>query len=62
MVTDNATGTTPRDEVEEYFNEQGNGTSDANTVTRDSQTVLLEGESLPKAVLSICMTLHHIKL
>ena len=45
---DNATGATPRDEVEEYFNEQGNGTSDANTVTRDSQTVLLEGETLPE--------------
>jgi hypothetical protein len=48
LVTDNATGATPRDEVEEYFNEQGNGTSDANTVTRDSQTVLLEGETLPE--------------
>lgn len=48
LVTDNATGATPRDEVEEYFNEQGNGTSDANTVTRDSQTILLEGESLPE--------------
>jgi hypothetical protein len=47
-TSDNATGATPRDEVEEYFNEQGNGTSDANTVTRDSQTVLLEGETLPE--------------
>ena len=45
---DNATGATPRDEAEEYFNEQGNGTSDTNTVTRDSQTVLLEGETLPE--------------
>ena len=25
---DNATGATPRDEAEEYSNEQGNGTSD----------------------------------
>ncbi len=53
LVTDNATGAnatgaTPRDEVEEYFNEQGNGTSDANTITRDSQTVLLEGGTLPE--------------
>jgi len=48
LVTDNATGATPRDEVEEYFNEHQNGTYDANTVTRDSQTVLLEGETLPE--------------
>ena len=48
LETDNATSATPRDEVEEYFNEQGNGTSHANTVTRDSQTILLEGETLPE--------------
>ena len=39
-------GATPRDEVEAYFN--GNETSHENTVTRDSQTILLEGESLPE--------------
>src|SRR6188474_2470484 len=45
LVTDNASSATPRDEVEAYFN--GNETSHENSVTRDSQTILLEGESLP---------------
>ena len=43
---DNASSATPRDEVEAYFN--GNETSQENAVTRDSQTILLEGESLPE--------------
>ena len=43
---DNASSATPRDEVEAYFN--GNETSQENTVTRDSQTILLEGETLPE--------------
>ena len=47
-VTDNASSPAPRPEVEEYFNSLENGTSHANTVTRDSQTILLEGESLPE--------------
>ena len=47
-ATDNASNATPRPEVEEYFNSLENGTSHANTVTRDSQTILLEGESLPE--------------
>ena len=47
-ATDNASSATPRPEVEEYFNSLENGTSHANTVTRDSQTILLEGESLPE--------------
>ena len=46
LVTDNASSATPRDEVEAYFN--GNETSHENSVTRDSQTILLEGESLPE--------------
>ncbi len=45
-VTDNASSATPRPEVEEYFN--GNVTSHDSTVTRDSQTILLEGTSLPE--------------
>jgi hypothetical protein len=45
LVTDNATSATPRDEAQ--TDEQENETS-TNTVTRDSQTVLLEGESLPE--------------
>jgi len=48
LVTDNATSATPRDEVVEQTDEQENETSHANTVTRDSQTILLEGESLPE--------------
>ncbi len=48
LVTDNATSATPRDEVAEQTDEHGNETSHASTVTRDSQTVLLEGESLPE--------------
>lgn len=47
LVTDNATSATPRDEVVEQTDEHGNETS-TSTVTRDSQTVLLEGESLPE--------------
>ena len=47
-ATDNASNATPRPEVEEYFNSLENGTSHANTITRDSQTILLEGESLPE--------------
>ena len=47
LVTDNATSATPRDEVVEQTDEQENETS-TSTVTRDSQTVLLEGESLPE--------------
>lgn len=47
-ATDNASSTTPRPEVEEYFNALENGTSHANTVARDSQTILLEGETLPE--------------
>jgi hypothetical protein len=47
LVTDNATSTTPRDEVAEQTDDHGNETS-TSTVTRDSQTVLLEGESLPE--------------
>src|SRR4029078_13310488 len=47
-ATDNASNATPRPEVEEYFNSLENGTSHANTVTRDSQTILLEDESLPE--------------
>jgi hypothetical protein len=46
-VTDNATSATPSDEVAEQTDEHENQTS-TNTVTRDSQTVLLEGESLPE--------------
>ena len=38
---------TPRPEVEAYFSEMANGTAHDGTITRDSQTVLLEGESLP---------------
>src|ERR1044072_8896492 len=38
---------TPRPEVEAYFSEMANGTTHDGTITRDSQTVLLEGESLP---------------
>jgi hypothetical protein len=47
LVTDNATSATPRDEVAEQTDEHGNETS-TSTVTRDSQTILLEGESLPE--------------
>lgn len=47
LVTDNATSATPRDEVAEQTDDHGNETS-TSTVTRDSQTVLLEGESLPQ--------------
>ena len=47
LVTDNATSATPRDEVAVQTDEHGNETSKS-TVTRDSQTVLLEGESLPE--------------
>jgi hypothetical protein len=46
-VTDNATRATPSDGVAEQTDEHENQTS-TNTVTRDSQTVLLEGESLPE--------------
>jgi hypothetical protein len=46
-VTDNATSATPSDEVAEQTDEHENQTT-TNTVTRDSQTVLLEGESLPE--------------
>ena len=46
-VTDNATSATPSDEVAEQTDEHENQTR-TNTVTRDSQTVLLEGESLPE--------------
>ena len=51
LVADNATSATPRDEVIEQTDEQQNETSastSTSTVTRDSQTVLLEGESLPE--------------
>lgn len=47
LVTDNATSATPRDEVAEQTDDHGNETS-TSTVTRDSQTVLLEGDSLPE--------------
>ena len=47
LVIDNATSATPRDEVAEQTDDHGNETS-TSTVTRDSQTVLLEGESLPQ--------------
>ena len=47
LVTDNATSAAPRDEVAEQTDDHGNETS-TSTVTRDSQTVLLEGESLPQ--------------
>ena len=47
LVTDNATSATPRDEVVEQTDEHKNETS-TSTVTRDSQTVLLEGQSLPE--------------
>ena len=47
LVTDNATSATPRDEAVEQTDEHTNETS-SSTVTRDSQTVLLEGESLPE--------------
>ena len=46
-VTDNATSASPSDEVAGQTDEHENQTS-TNTVTRDSQTVLLEGESLPE--------------
>jgi len=46
-VTDNASSPAPRPEVDEYFNAMANGTAHDGTITRDSQTVLLEGESLP---------------
>ena len=45
--TDNATSAIPSDEVAEQTDEHENQTT-TNTVTRDSQTVLLEGESLPE--------------
>ena len=47
LVTDNATSATPINETVEQTDEHGNETS-TNTVTRDSQTILLEGESLPE--------------
>ena len=47
LVIDNATSATPRDEVAEQTHDHGNETS-TSTVTRDSLTVLLEGESLPQ--------------
>lgn len=47
LVTGDASSATPRDEIEGQTDELGNETSQSNTVTRDSQTVLLEGESLP---------------
>ena len=47
LVIDNATSATPRDEVAEQTDDHGNETS-TSTVTRDSLTVLLEGESLPQ--------------
>jgi hypothetical protein len=46
-ITDNATSATHSDEVAEQTDEHENQTT-TNTVTRDSQTVLLEGESLPE--------------
>jgi hypothetical protein len=46
-VTDNATSASPSDEVAGQTDEHENQTT-TNTVTRDSQTVLLEGESLPE--------------
>lgn len=49
LVTDNATSATPRDEVvEETSGEHSENTTGTSTVTRDSQTILLEGESLPE--------------
>src|ERR1044072_9363915 len=45
-VTDDGSAT-PRPEVDAYFSEMVNGTAHDGTITRDSQTVLLEGESLP---------------
>ena len=47
LVIVNATSATPRDEVAEQTDDHGNETS-TSTVTRDSLTVLLEGESLPQ--------------
>lgn len=49
LVTENATSPTPRDEVvEETSGEHSENTTSTSTVTRDSQTILLEGESLPE--------------
>ncbi|MBA2268044.1 MAG: hypothetical protein H0W19_06880 [Nitrosopumilus sp.] len=48
FVTDNVTSATPRDEITEETGDHEENTTAVNTVTRDSQTVLLEGESLPE--------------
>lgn len=49
LVTENTTIPTPTDEiVEETSGEHSENTTSTGTVTRDSQTILLEGESLPE--------------
>lgn len=50
VTTDNATSAAPRDDLaEETSNEYTeNATHDDTTVARDSQTILLEGQSLPE--------------
>ena len=48
LVTTNATSAAPRDEVSSTDDHSENATAHESTVTRDSQTILLEGESLPE--------------
>ena len=48
LVTTNASSAAPRDEVSPADDHSENATAHESTVTRDSQTILLEGESLPE--------------
>jgi hypothetical protein len=48
LVTTNASSAAPRDEVSSTDDHSENATAHESTVTRDSQTILLEGESLPE--------------
>ena len=48
LVTTNATSAAPRDESSSTDDHSENATAHESTVTRDSQTILLEGESLPE--------------
>ncbi len=48
LVTTNATSAAPRDEASSTDDHSENATAHESTVTRDSQTILLEGESLPE--------------
>ena len=48
LVTTNATSAAPRDEVSSTDDYSENATAHESTVTRDSQTILLEGASLPE--------------